>query len=166
MMDNFRFLHTSYLWFGIPLVLLILMTRIMLLRRYSRMTMESKYLRTWMPALQINRTILKNVLRMMGLLFLLIALVRPQGNPRPEIRFYEGRDIVFLVDVSRSMLATDVSPDRLGKVKFIIRDFLQRLEGNRVSLIVFLRSFGDESTADNRLIILFGMFWIVFLLRI
>ena len=51
-----------------------------------------------------------------------VALARPQWHPREEEVSIKGRDVVFLVDVSRSMLAQDVSPSRLGKAKLWIND--------------------------------------------
>ena len=48
-----------------------------------------------------------------------------------------GRDVVFLLDVSRSMLAEDLAPNRMERAKLAIGDAVEKLEGDRVGLVVF-----------------------------
>ena len=66
-----------------------------------------------------------------------LALVRPGWNPKPRELHRKGRDVVFVLDVSRSMLAEDLKPNRLERAKLAIRDCLERLEGDRVALVAF-----------------------------
>jgi Ca-activated chloride channel family protein len=74
---------------------------------------------------------------LLALALLPLALARPQWNPREEEVSVKGRDVVFLVDVSRSMLATDVSPSRLGRAKLWINDVANSVKGDRVALVAF-----------------------------
>ena len=71
---------------------------------------------------------------------IIIALARPAWNPQPQNVHREGRDVVFVVDVSRSMLAEDLAPNRLERAKLAIRDCLEGLNGDRVGLIAFAGS--------------------------
>ena len=71
------------------------------------------------------------------LTLLVIALARPQYGKQAVILKREGRDIVFLLDTSLSMLADDIKPDRLSRARFEITSLLSRLEGDRVSLVPF-----------------------------
>jgi Ca-activated chloride channel homolog len=73
-------------------------------------------------------------------LFMIIALTRPGWNPRSEKIERKGRDIVFVLDVSRSMLAEDLKPNRLERARLAILDLIDRLEGDRVALVVFAGS--------------------------
>lgn len=66
-----------------------------------------------------------------------IALARPQWDAETRTVERSGRDVVFIVDVSRSMLATDLSPNRLERAKTWIRDAIQAADGDRVALIAF-----------------------------
>jgi len=68
---------------------------------------------------------------------LVVALARPAWNPKPKKLQRRGRDVVFILDVSRSMLAEDLRPNRLKHAKLAIRDCIDRLEGDRVGLIAF-----------------------------
>jgi len=70
-------------------------------------------------------------------LFVCLALPRPGWNPRPEERLRQGRDVAFVLDVSRSMLAQDVAPNRLDRAKSAIADCLEEMAGDRVGLVVF-----------------------------
>ena len=82
----------------------------------------------------------KQGLLLVGLAFIIFSLARPAWNPQPQMVHREGRDVVFIVDVSRSMLADDLAPNRLERAKLAIRDCLEGLDGDRVGLIAFAGS--------------------------
>ncbi len=65
------------------------------------------------------------------------ALARPQFGTRVETVRREGLDIVIALDVSASMLAEDVAPNRLAKAKLGIASLFDRLQGDRVALVAF-----------------------------
>ncbi len=69
--------------------------------------------------------------------FLVVGLARPAWNRLPQTVKQRGRDVVFLLDVSRSMLAEDLAPNRLDRAKLAIMDAVDKLEGDRVALAVF-----------------------------
>jgi Ca-activated chloride channel family protein len=74
---------------------------------------------------------------MTGLLLALIALARPQWGTKDEAVYQRGRDLLVVLDVSRSMLATDVHPSRLGRAKVDLLDLIRQLRGDRVGLLAF-----------------------------
>lgn len=67
----------------------------------------------------------------------LIAAARPQWGEQEEVVFQKGRDLVVALDVSRSMLATDVHPNRLQRAKIDLVDLVAALEGDRAALLAF-----------------------------
>ncbi len=73
----------------------------------------------------------------LGLVAAAVALARPQGEPRFTPTTARGRDLVFVVDVSRSMLADDLKPSRLARAKLWIKDLVSTLGGDRVALVAF-----------------------------
>jgi Ca-activated chloride channel homolog len=79
----------------------------------------------------------KIILVCLAACFLVVALVRPGWNPQVEKVQQQGRDIAILLDVSRSMLADDLKPNRLERAKLAIVDLLERIRGDRVALVVF-----------------------------
>lgn len=88
-----------------------------------------------------------------GLACLMLAagLARPQSNPREVESERTGRDVIFLLDVSRSMLATDVAPNRLERAKLWIGDLVAQLRGDRFALVAFAGSASVRSplTSDR-----------------
>ena len=72
-----------------------------------------------------------------GVLFLCIALLRPQWDKSEETIVQEGRDLYIALDISRSMLATDIKPNRLTRAKDKIKQLVQHLSCERVGLILF-----------------------------
>ena len=84
-----------------------------------------------------KRQILKVSLLLLGFSFLILALMRPQIGTRLETVKREGQDIVIALDVSKSMLAEDIKPNRLQKAKHEIAGLIDRLEGDRVGLVAF-----------------------------
>ncbi len=77
------------------------------------------------------------LLLLAGLACLIVAAARPRFGEAMQETVARGADIIVALDVSRSMLAQDVAPNRLARAKTDIRDLLQQLEGDRVGLIAF-----------------------------
>lgn len=85
----------------------------------------------------LGKSIVKILLMTVGILFLVLALLRPQWNKKEELVQQEGRNLFIALDVSRSMLAADCSPNRLQYAKTKIKRLLQLLKCERVGLILF-----------------------------
>lgn len=98
---------------------------------------ESGILGKLVPAPDTIRNILKSVAMLAGIALLVTGLARPRWGLSLEKIQSRGVDLFVLLDVSKSMLAEDVAPNRLEHAKSDIRDLLSRLEGDRVGLIVF-----------------------------
>ncbi len=94
-----------------------------------------------LPQLNVSvsraRQVGKAALLIFSFALLAFTLTRPAWQAKPQKIERRGRDIVFLLDVSRSMLAEDLKPDRLGRAKLAIRDVLNGLQGDRVALVTF-----------------------------
>lgn len=84
--------------------------------------------------------VIKFFLRTTYVALLIVAILGPFfGEPERDI-IAEGKDIMVLVDVSKSMDATDVQPSRLDKVKFELQRLTTSLSGNRFGLMIFSSS--------------------------
>lgn len=80
---------------------------------------------------------LKHLFLYPGLALLIIGMAGPKiGSEIREVK-REGVDLLVILDVSRSMLAEDVRPNRLNKAKFEISSLVDRLQGDRIGLILF-----------------------------
>ncbi|MCX8094467.1 MAG: VWA domain-containing protein [Candidatus Goldbacteria bacterium] len=80
---------------------------------------------------------LKYLLIIISLVLFIIAAARPLGKPIETEQQYSGRDIMIVLDVSSSMNAIDLKPNRIEVVKKGLHDFLTKLSGDRVGIIVF-----------------------------
>ncbi len=87
--------------------------------------------------LDLGRRRWKEVLVLLALGFVIFSLARPAWNRVPQEITRRGRDVVFMIDVSRSMLAEDLRPNRLERAKLAVLDGVSKLGGDRVGLIVF-----------------------------
>jgi Ca-activated chloride channel family protein len=79
----------------------------------------------------------KAALILAGFLLLSISLARPAWNLQQTTVKRTGRDVVFVLDVSKSMLAEDLAPNRLERAKLAIADVIDTLAGDRVGLVAF-----------------------------
>ncbi len=89
------------------------------------------------PYISFARQRTKGVLVITALIFVALALARLQFGTHMELLKREGIDIVVALDVSNSMLAQDMEPNRLTKAKQEIRGVIDRLKGDRIGLVVF-----------------------------
>jgi len=80
---------------------------------------------------------LKLALLLLGIGFIVLSLVRPQFGTKMELMRKRGLDIAVAMDISLSMYAEDIKPNRLVKSKSEISRFLDQLSGDRVALIAF-----------------------------
>ena len=89
------------------------------------------------PAMSRHRLVWQIALVSLSLLLCVFAAARPQWGIREETIFSRGRDLVIVLDVSRSMLATDVHPNRLQRARTDIVDLVKELRGDRAALVAF-----------------------------
>ncbi|MDE3058614.1 MAG: VWA domain-containing protein [Bacteroidota bacterium] len=84
-----------------------------------------------------RKRMLKQILLMLTFASLVVGLANPQIGTRLENVKQEGVDLFIALDVSLSMKAEDVKPNRLEKAKYEIKNLISRLNGDRIGLIVF-----------------------------
>lgn len=84
-----------------------------------------------------RRYYLKSFLIILAIFFIFLALAQPRWGYTSEEQKSKGIDILFAVDVSKSMLAEDIKPNRLERAKYSILDLVKKLHGNRFGLIAF-----------------------------
>lgn len=83
------------------------------------------------------KSFLKLFMVVIGLSFLIFGLMNPKVGTQLKTVKRQGVDIVFALDVSKSMLAEDIAPNRLDKAKQIISKIIDKLGGDRVGVIVY-----------------------------
>ena len=124
------------LWLAPVLLFALWLTTRWRMRTLQRLA-SARLLREIVKGVKPSRRRWQAGLFILGFIALVIALTRPAWNPKPKIVERWGRDVVFVLDVSRSMLAQDLRPSRLERAKLAIRDVLEILSGDRVALVAF-----------------------------
>jgi Ca-activated chloride channel family protein len=89
------------------------------------------------PEKSIFKPVLKFSLVLLGLSFIILALVNPKMGVKIEKVKRQGIDIVFAIDVSKSMLAEDVVPNRLDKSKQLVSQLINQLGSDRIGIIAY-----------------------------
>ncbi len=102
-----------------------------------KMLASNEMLRKINTTVSLKKQILKASLLILAFACIVVALTEPKWNPQPQQIRHQGRDVVILLDTSRSMLAEDIKPNRLERSKIAITDLLEVLQGDRVAIITF-----------------------------
>ena len=85
----------------------------------------------------IFRKKIKNTLFVLAITFLIVGLSNPQVGTKMEEVKREGVDLMIAIDLSYSMMAQDIKPNRLERAKQAISRLIDKLEGDRIGLVVF-----------------------------
>ena len=92
------------------------------------------------PESSVFKPVLKISVLILALLGLILGLVNPKIGTKMETVKREGIDIVFAIDVSKSMLAEDVAPNRLDKSKQIVSQIINQLGSDRIGIVAYAGS--------------------------
>ena len=139
----FHFAEPGWLWLAAvaPVLLALLHRHAAVARREQLARMASPHFVGELTASHSPaRRRFKQALLLMAFALAGLALARPQWGVVETTDVWLGEDVVFVLDCSRSMLATDVLPNRLQRAKFSILDFMRRQSHGRVGLVAFAGS--------------------------
>ena len=129
---------TYFYYFGVIGLLLMLFLLVAFWKRKKQKEFsERNLLEKLSPEISPFKSTLKMLVVLMALALLVIALVNPKIGTQLKTIKREGVDIVFALDVSRSMLAEDIAPNRLEKSKQIISKIIDKLGSDRVGIIIY-----------------------------
>ena len=131
-----------YLWFISVIFLLFLTFTISRIRkkRKQKQFADEKLLKRLAPDRSTFKPWLKFSFLALIIALLCVALANPKIGTKIETVKREGVDVVFAIDVSKSMLAEDVAPNRLEKAKRLVSETLSQLKGDRVGIVAYAAS--------------------------
>jgi Ca-activated chloride channel family protein len=135
----FRFAHPEYLYalFALPVILILFFIMVAWKKRARRRFGDPLLIDQLSEGHSKSKPILKLILSLTALAFIIIACANPQIGTRLEEVKREGVDIIIALDVSNSMKAEDIRPNRLERSKQAISRLLDGLDNDRIGLIVF-----------------------------
>lgn len=129
-----------YILYAFALIPVFLLLFILTQRRKKKLISiygESRLVRELTPDTSSTRPIWKFVLLMLAFSFFILALAGPQFGVKLQEAKRKGAEIIIALDVSNSMLAEDIAPSRLDRSKQAISRLVDKLQADRIGLIVF-----------------------------
>ncbi len=138
----YRLEEKTYFTYFIAIALLLLAYLFVYLwkKRKQKQFADLQLLDKLSPERSTFKSVLKIILVTLGLSSLIIAMVNPKMGTKLKTIKREGVDIVFALDVSKSMLCEDIAPSRLAKAKQIISKTIDNLGSDRVGIIIYAGS--------------------------
>lgn len=135
----FRFANIDYLYalYLIPVLIGLVWYSLFKQNKLLEKFANIKLHKILFPLRSTIKTIIKNGLIIISIILLIFALANPQIGSKIEEVKQVGIDVFILLDVSLSMTAEDIKPNRLEKAKHEISKLIQRLKGDRIGLIIF-----------------------------
>ena len=129
------------IWFWTILVIPVIVLVFILVQVWKKSAQKKFANLALLKRLSPNQSLFKSVLKLIVLcaafLFLVLALVNPKIGTKLETVRSQGVDIVFAVDVSKSMLAEDIAPNRIEKSKQLVTQIINSLGSDRVGIIAY-----------------------------
>ncbi|MBG6061006.1 Ca-activated chloride channel family protein [Flavobacterium sp. CG_9.1] len=129
-----------YLLIILPLVVLVFLFNLYWKRKKQREFGDLEMVKKLSPESSVFKPVLKVSVLILALLGLILGLVNPKIGTKMETVKREGIDIVFAIDVSKSMLAEDVAPNRLDKSKQIVSQIINQLGSDRIGIVAYAGS--------------------------
>ena len=138
-MEVFRFENTEYLLglLMIPVFILLFVLYRLWRKKALRRFGEMPVIQRLMPDVSDGRPVLKFILLMIAYAFLIIGIANPQIGSKLEKVNRKGADLMIALDVSNSMRAQDIRPDRLTRSIQAISKLIDNLGGDRIGIVVF-----------------------------
>jgi len=121
----------------IPVIVVLFLLAFWWKKRTQKKFIDPELLEQLAPNTSTFKSVLKLLFLSIGIGFLIISLTNPKMGTKLKTLKREGVDVVFALDVSKSMLAEDIAPNRLEKAKQIISKIIDKLGSDRVGIIIY-----------------------------
>ena len=141
----FRFANIEMLWLLITIPAFVLAYILYTKRKQRQLTDfgDPELIQQLMPDASKSRTIWKFALSMAALVLLIVAAARPQYGQKEKTIKRQGIEVMVALDISNSMLAEDVAPNRLDRAKQMLSKMIDNMVDDKVGLVIFA---GDAFT--------------------
>lgn len=133
--------YDEKIYFYLLTIIPVMVVLFVLLQIWKKRAQKKFAIQPLLKRLTPNKSDLKSslkfILLLLGLALLILGLVNPKIGTKLETVKREGVDIVFAVDVSKSMLAEDIAPNRIEKAKRLVSEIISQLASDRIGIIAY-----------------------------
>ena len=129
-----------YLFIAVAVLAVLYLLLVFWKKRKQKEFADLRLLDRLSPERSAFKPALKIIMVLLGISFLILSLVNPKMGTQLKTVKRQGVDIVFALDVSKSMLAEDIAPNRLEKSKQIISRIIDKLGSDRIGIIIYAGS--------------------------
>ena len=131
-----------YLYFlaVIPIIVLLFLINLYWKIKKQREVGDVELVKKLSPEKSVFKPVLKITILLLAAASLIIGLANPKIGTKMETVKREGIDVVFAIDVSKSMLAEDIAPNRLDKTKQIVSQIINQLGSDRIGMVAYAGS--------------------------
>ncbi|WP_396151727.1 VWA domain-containing protein [Flavobacterium sp.] len=131
-----------YLYFlaVIPIIVILFLVNLYWKRKKQREFGDVELVKKLSPEKSVFKPVLKITVLLLAFSSLIIGLANPKIGSKMETVKREGIDVVFAIDVSKSMLAEDMAPNRLDKTKQIVSQIINQLGSDRIGMVAYAGS--------------------------
>ncbi|CAN5611531.1 VWA domain-containing protein [soil metagenome] len=138
-MSIFRFAHPEYLYAlaVVPIIIILFFVMRLMKRKAWKKLGDTSLVSQLAPSVSKGKPLIKMILFCIAYSLLVVGLANPQIGTKLEEVKREGVDVIIALDVSNSMKAQDIKPDRLERAKQAISRFIDKLENDRIGIIIF-----------------------------
>lgn len=126
-----------YAFAALPIMFVVFVWYLVSIKKRLRKLGEYDLVKALVPDTSTSKKITKFVILMLAFSSLILAICNLQTGSKTQEVKREGADIIVCLDVSNSMLAQDLSPNRLERAKFALEKMIDKLQGDRLGIIVF-----------------------------
>lgn len=129
-------IYLHLLW-AIPVLLALAIWHKRWQKRTAKHYFDVALLTRMAPGKSVWRPVAKVALQTVAILSIVVGLAGPKVGTRLETLNRQGADVVFLLDISRSMLVEDVQPNRMEKAKLIVSRSIDQMAGDRLGIVAY-----------------------------
>lgn len=135
----FKFENSDYFWFflAVPCMVLLFLGYLHQRRKKIKLLADEHLIAELSPYSNLRKRFVKHFLLLLSVSSLILAMCNLQtGSKLTEVK-REGAELMVCLDVSNSMLAQDLSPNRLTRAKYALEKMIDQLEGDQLGLVIF-----------------------------
>lgn len=139
LIPGMRYENPLFVWLflAMPIITILYLWSMRVKNKRMKYLAESDLIPYLIPQLSTSRSIVKFILFRLGIGFVVIGMIDPKIGTKLQEVTTSGQEIYIALDISKSMLAEDIKPNRLDRSKMALKQLIKQLKGDRIGVVIF-----------------------------